>query len=758
MSRVTTAQTSFNGGEVSHRLRARRDQSLYGISLKEMTGFAPLVEGPAEAMPGLLHVEQCPGPARAIRFEYNKTQGHVIEASDYKWRVYTNDGIIESGPGVPLEVVSPYSYAQMLELRVWVDYDTLYCYHPEVQTRKFVRTGPTSFAFELHEYRNGPFDSRNDNRAHTISASATAGAVDLSSNLPVFAATDVGRLVQLEVVDFGDTPAWEPGVTVTAGALRTSLERVYRAATSGTTGSWQPSQTEGLEWDGSKEGNDINGKPAGGVQWEYLHDKIGIVKITGFTDSTHVAGTVVRNLPFSTVAGSGSGNYSYTQGYWDEGWTEYTPPAEAVAYQYGTWRWRLGLFSNTSGWPQCGCIWNERHCVGKDNMVAASVAGSLDDHASFDEYGDISADMAVLISCDDPNAIEWMRPDERLLIANASGTFALGPDSANAGFGPKNRRLRRQNHAPAGAREAVQSDGRTLFIDKSGGRIFQIEYDPGQINQVPIDLTRYARHIGNSTRRFIEIAPQRTPHNHVWAVRSDGTLACANFLPEEEVLGWANRPLGAGILAKSIATITDPQGEMDQVWVVVTFKGQWHMCRMAPWREDGDYDDTAAMVDLALESSGAPTATVAHALLAGEVVDIVADGRFYLDRTLDGAGEFTLEAPAARWVIGKRYPAAIEQLGLEAGGDNGPAISKMGQIGSAWVQIEHGRGLRFGDPGSEHDIEDQALELAWSSESGFRFIEAAGDHKREPRLRIERIAPAQCTVLAMGGTLEVGQK
>lgn len=760
MSRVTPAQTSFNGGAISRRLRGRIDQSLYEISLGEMAGFAPLVEGPAEAMPGLIHVAEAPGPCRLFRFEFNTTQGHVIEASDLLWRVYTNDALVESAPGVPVEVVSPYTYAQVRELVVWADYDVLYCYHPAVQTRRFVRTGANSFAFELHEYENGPFEVRNKDKAVKISASALSGNIALAvTGADLFEAGHVGGLIQLEAGDFGDTPAWEPGITVTLGTLRTSMERVYRAATAGRTGSWQPVHTDGLEWDGSKTGTDINDKPAAGVQWEYLHDKIGIVKITAVTDAQHATGTVVRRLPFSTVAGSGgSGNYKFEDGYWESGWVDYTPPSGAVAYKYGTWRWRFGAFSDAAGWPQAGAIWAERHCVAKDNKLFLSVAGDLADHATFNEYGEISADMALAMSCDDPNAITAVVPDERLLVLNGSGTYALGPDNAGQTFGPKNYRLRRQNHAPAGTALPVQSDGRTLYIDKSGGRVFQVEYDPGRINQPAIDLTRYARHMGNTARRFLELAPQRTPHNHLWAVRGDGSLACANYLPEEEVLGWADRLLATGLLARSVATITDPDGAFDQVWVAAEYDGAWHVLRMAPWREDGDHDDSAPMVDMAATHDGAPTSTFTHPVLANKTVDIVADGRFYMARTLDGAGAITLPQTASRVAIGLRFPAWIESLPFEAGGDNGVAIGKMGRFSRAWVKLLDARGLTYGGPDEPQVLRQLADENTWTPEDGFRFIETAGDHTREPRLRIERIAPAQGTLLAWGGTFEVQQK
>lgn len=752
MSRVAVAQTSFNGGAISRRLSARIDQSLYGIAVNEMVGFAPLVEGPAEAAPGFIEVEQALGPCRLLRFEFNTTQGHVVEASDHKWRIYTNDALIEGAPSVPLELASPYSYAQMQDLVIWADYDVLYCYHRDVQTRRFVRTGPTSFEFELHKYEYGPFESRNKDKALTVVASAMTGNVTLTASAALFAATDVGGLFQMEAGDFGDIPAWEPDLSVSVGDLRVSLERVYRAATAGRTGTWQPSHTEGLEWDGAKVGTTSGGTAAGGVQWEFLHDRIGMVRITAFTSSTVVSGEVVRNLPFSAVAG----NYSYSGGYY--GGSTYSPPSGAVTYNHGTWRWRHGAFSDTRGWPQAGCIWAERHCVARDNRLFLSVAGDLADHSTYNEFGEISADMAMAMDCDDPNAITALVPDEKLLALNGSGTFALGPDNAAQAFGPKNYRLRRQNHAPAGKATAVQSDGRTLYIDKSGGRIFQVEYDPGRINQPAIDLTRYARHMGRKSRRFVEIAPQRTPHNHVWAVRADGTLAVANYLPEEEVLGWADRPLAEGMAARSLTTITDPTGQFDQVWIAAEYAGAWYVLRMAEWREDGDFDDNAVMVDMAATYDGDPASHFTHAALAGKVVDIVADGRFFLGVTLDGSGGWDAPYPVSKVVIGLRYPAWITGLPLEAGGDNGPAIGKMGQIGRSWIKLLHARGLRLGVEGRMEPLRQSEPGMAWEAESGIRLIEASGDHEREPAFRIERVAPAQATVLAWGGTAEKQQK
>jgi hypothetical protein len=756
VSRVTPAQTSFNGGEISRRLRARIEQSLYGISVAAMTGWAPLVEGPAEAMPGTIHVMQAPGPVRLLRFEPNATQGHVIEAGAGQFRFYTNDALMVDGSDNPLSVASPYDWAAVQALNTHHSYDALYLFHDAHQLRQLVRTDAGAFQLDLVTLENGPFEDRNKDKAIKVSASALTGAVAMTATAAIFVASDVGSLFMLEAEDLGDTPAWEPGLSVTAGQLRVSMERVYRAVSTGRTGGFQPSHTEGVEWDGSGQGTDINGAAAGGVQWEYLHDKYGILRITGFTSGTEVAATVLRHLPFSAV-----GDYAYEGGYWDPAWGTWVPPTSGVSYAYGTWRWRFGAYSNTRGWPQCGCIWRERLCLAKDNRVDLSVAGDIHNFAIWNELGDISADMAVSGRIDDPNPITALAPDDQLLIYNAIGVFTLGQDHGAQPFGPQNRRFRRQHNGSSGDAAPVLLDSRTLHIDRTGGRIFETDIDPSRNVEVPIDLTRYARHMGNSARRLTGLAVQTHPHNHVWACRADGSMAAANYLPDEQVLGWANRQMADGMAVQNITSITDPDGLFDQIWLAATMNNVWHVLRMAPWRGDGEYDQTAVMVDFAHIHDGAPQSSFNVPMLAARTVHVVADGRM-LPLEVGPAGAITLPDPASRVVIGLPFPAFVEGLPIEAGGDSGPAISKMARISRSWIKVLDGRGLEAGVTADMQPLQQLAdgyvSDSAFDPERGFRFIECTSDHVREPFLRVERVMPSQCTLLAWGCTVEVQQK
>lgn len=759
MSRTTPVQTSFNGGEVSRRLSARIDQSIYQIALEEMTGWAPLLEGPAEAMPGTIHVAQAPGPFRPLRFQYNTTQGHVIEAGAAGWRVYTNDALITDGGGVPVSIASPYSWPEIQALRTHQNYDVLYCLLRSRAPKQFQRDGAAAFSFADLELKDGPFEDRNDDKDVKVAASAMTGSVTLSATDPIFAATDVGSLFQMEAGDFGDIPAWEPGITVTLGQLLTFGERVYRVAGLGAasrTGGLQPVHTEGVEWDGMGRGTDINDKDAPGVQLEYVHDKIGILKITGYTNPTTVTATVLRHLPFSSV----NNNYGWTGGYYSGGWSGFVP--SGVAYAYGTWRWRFGAFSDTRGWPECACVWNERLWLGKDDTVYGSAAADLKNFAVFNELGELTNDMALTVRMPDPDSVLHMVGDDgKLLIYTGAGTYALGPAGAATGIGPNNRRIDPQNSRSSCAIAPVQIDSRTVHIDRSRTRIHESDFDPNRNAESGVELTRFARHISANGRQFTGLAVQTLPFNHLWAARDDGTLACAVYLPEEQALGWANRPLADGVLAKDICAITDPAGEHEQVWIAATYGGEWHMLRMAEWRADGEYDLTPIMLDMAASYDGAPVSSLVHPVLRSRTIEIVADGAWLTVET-DEAGRFDVP-DASKVVAGLPYRAVMTDLPIESGGDNGPARGKTARIGRAWVEVETSRGLRFG--AMEADLEDleqlttdSIMDEGFAVESGFADVEGAGDYTRRPRLTIERVAPFQATVLAWAATLEVAQK
>lgn len=757
MSKVTPAQTNFNAGELSRRLHARSDLNLYGIGCAELTGWVPLVEGGLDACPGFIHVAQAGGPCRLLPFEYSVTQGYVIEARAGFARFYTNDARIEVSPGVPYEIALPYSLDEISALSWEQSYDLLYLFHGAHRTRELTRVAADEFEINDLKLENGPFDPRNKDKAIVVTASGVEGSVTLSCTHDIFVATDVGSLFQIEADDFGDITAWEPGITVTAGQLLTWNERVYAVVGgSGRTGTIAPIHGEGVEWDGIGQGKDLNDKDAGGVQLEYVCDRFGVLEITSFSNAQEVAASVLRRLPFTT-----SGDYGWEGGYWDgDSWV---PPGGGVAYQYGTWRWRFGAFSDTRGWPTCGVVWNERLALFKGSTGYVSVAGDLNDFAAYNELGEISSDMAFTFTLKDPNPIVAAIADEKLLMLTASGMWALGPSNAAQGVGPDNHRADRQNNEGAAAGMAVELDGRFLYVGKSRRRVLEAAYGVERNRQDSIDLTRYARHFGAKTRLFQELVAQKDPNRLVWARRGDGTLAYATYVPEEEVLGWANRPLAAGVAAQSICGITDPTGTLNQIWASVTFGGAWHVVRLATFREEDDAEDPA-MTDMAVEYDGAPATSFGPVpWLAGKSIHVQADEAAYADVPVNGAGMFTIPHAASRVIWGLPYPCRVTTLPAEAGGDAGSAMGKMKRIGRLILNVLKARGLRIKVQNSgwfpiEQLMTDSTTDQGFAPDTGILIKEDTGNNDRLGQLTIERVLPHGATIRAIQPTVDVQQR
>lgn len=736
MSKASPFQENLNGGEISKRLRHRIGLNMYDISVDAMVGYVPMMEGGAEAAPGTIYVEAARGPCRLIPFDYNATQGHVIEASANTMRVYTNDARIEVGdPLAPLEIATPYSYAQVKQLAYAQSFDSLYLYHRSHPTQAFVRNGAEDFDLEPFAYSNGPFERENGDDSILVAATGTTGAVTLISSAPLFAAGDVGGLFRIRFEDFNSIRVWEPGMTVTNGQLVQWEGRVYQCISVGATlrtGSYAPNHLTGTKFDGLG-GTDINAKGPYGVEWTYLYDEIGVLKITDFTDNVTVSATIERRLA-------------------------------NVDPQH---RWAFGSFSPKRGYPRCGAVHQGRKWVCLNSTLYGSVFGGFDDHSEFNERGESSADMAIVYPLDDADEIVSISAATgRLIVTTARASYAIEAGGQAQGLSPGNIRETKQNSSGAAISMPVDIDGRLVYIDRSRRNLIEADYDVGRGRAEPVNLTRYARHIGRA--RFMEIAEQKEPHQLLWAVLGDGGMAVAAYLPAEQVLGWARRSMATGMAARSICAITDPLGELRQIWLAVEYAGAWHVVRFQQFREDAEWLETDFYVDLAVEYQGVPASNfgpVVH--FADQTIDAVADGRFYNAVSCDETGAFSLPEPASHVIAGLPYDAYITLLPIEAGGDSGPARHKQKRINRAVIETVQSRGLKLEAVRKDGSIYEKDFPEAPADAvpldarppmNGPQIFEDVGDWSRDAALTVRRVAPFASYIAGVVRYVEVEQR
>ncbi|MFZ5704915.1 MAG: hypothetical protein ACOY5R_06570 [Pseudomonadota bacterium] len=733
MGRATPIQASLNGGELSPRLHGRIDQRVYQNGVEIMTGFLPVLQGPAIAAPGTRYVAAAKGPCRLLPFEFNVTQSYVIEASNAAFRFFTNDAQIETSPGDPYEIATPYAYAELAALDHEQSADVLYLAHGSHAPRKLSRTSAVTFALSELSLNAGPFEDQNSDEAVTITASGITGSITLTASSALFEAGDVGGLIRLETIDFRDVPQWEPGLEVTLGEHRAWDGRIYEmtGGISGRTGTVAPIHAEGTEWDGSGAGTDINGKGPYGVQWTYVHDRYGIARITSRVSATVVNATVLRRMP----------------------WLSSPNP---------TWRWTFGAFSARRGWPQSVTIWNERLTFAKNATVYASVVGDYENFAEVNAQGEQTADMAIRFTLPNPNIIRWLRADRELLIGTARAEHVLRAGSTGQAIGPKNIKIETQSTFGSAIGRPILTDGRLLFIQKAGRKILQLDYAVERDRNEVVDITRFAEHMGKG--RFVEIAFAQEPDRHLWAVDAQGTLFACLYEPTEQALGWSRRTMGPGLAAKSITRCTDPAGELDQIWIYATLGSRHLILRMDPIWQSGTAQKDAFFVDAGLTYSGSPVSSVSGlGHLAGREVDILVDGASHPRRIVSGGGTVALDAPASTVHVGLPLPAQIKTLRFEAGGDDGTSQGKIKRVNRVTLRVSETLGIKVTVQNGAGTVLENRYDLTAMDQapplfSGDFLFEEIGDYDRDAQILIERTAPLPATILAILPTITVGDR
>lgn len=315
-------QPSFSGGEMSPGLHGRVDVARHAVSVATCRNFITKASGGVVKRTGYIfrgEVKDSSDVTRILPFQFNTTTKYLIEAGDLYFRFWVDGARLEVA-SVPVEVVTPYTSAELVNLRFTQSADVMYLVHPNYQPRMLRRLTATSFELALYENRNGPFRPLNANLGVWMASSSATGATTITCAESVFTSGMVGALVYLEEQELRSIKPWEPAQkAVVVGDLRRSDGKVYKCSavsTGGTynvSGSVRPTHEYGRAWDGSGyTRSDGVANYTVGVEWEYVHSGFGIAKITAYTSGVSVSALVLERMPDSCV-GTASVSATYTR-------------------------------------------------------------------------------------------------------------------------------------------------------------------------------------------------------------------------------------------------------------------------------------------------------------------------------------------------------------------------------------------------------------------------------------------------------------
>lgn len=682
-------QNSFTGGEFSPVMDARQDLQKYATGVKTMKNFYVLPHGAAVNRPGTHFIAATKDhnkKSRLIPFQYSEEQAYAIEFGHCYCRFYRDGGQVMDG-GVPYEIETPYAAEDLALLKFTQSADVMYLVHPKYKPQILSRVADTNWAIADFNYKDGPFAPVNLTLT-TITPSALTGNITLTASAGIFNAGQVGALFKLEHDVEAQTLSTALGGAGATGAvkgqgqwsltthgiwtgkiyleksedngatwkrLRTySAKGEYNVIASGTEDELVLLRVRAFEWSSGSVSIDLQFEP---------YTAIGIVRITGVTDSTHASATVVKEL------GSTAATDTWSEGAWSasRGW-----PAANVFYQN-----RL-VFGNTAKEPQT--LW-------------ASKTGDYTNFAVSSPVVDDDAITTPLVS-ESVNAIRSLKAMSEILGLTAGGHWKIGPGGDSSALTPTSVTAVQQGYYGASALDPLIIGNRILYTQEKGSTVRDIGYDFQSDSYMGNDLTLLAEHLFRN-RKIVEWAYQQEPNGIVWCVCDDGALLGFTYLREQDVWGW-HRHETDGIF-ESVCTI--PGETRDEVWFIVnrTINGQTrrYVEQMAARMETTDPADQY-FVDCGLSYSGSPVKTFSgldH--LEGKTVSILADGNVHPKQVVTG-GSITLSRAASKVHIGLGYVCDLETLNVDFPTKTGTIQTRYKRITKATLRVENTRSAFIG--------------------------------------------------------------
>lgn len=264
-------QTSFTAGELTPRLYGRAETAEFARALETARNAVLLPHGPIARRAGSKFVAETKssGAVRLIKFQVSQSTSYILEFGELYVRFYTESGKLLSG-GVPYEIVSPYTAAQLDEIQYVQSGSSMYIVHPAVTPQILTRYGETDWAMDDMSISPQPtIEDGYKPAGPTLTPSAVSGyGVTFTASSAVFLQGDVDRQI-INLTTGGYGTAVITSVTSSTVAICDILE-AFPSTAAIASGNWKLdlSPVCDLEVDSSQVGSTctVSAKQLAGTQ------------------------------------------------------------------------------------------------------------------------------------------------------------------------------------------------------------------------------------------------------------------------------------------------------------------------------------------------------------------------------------------------------------------------------------------------------------------------------------------------------------
>lgn len=662
MPAASFAQTLFLGGEWSVYAQGRFDADRYKTALNVCLNSYPREEGGWTRRPGtrVLGPTKNGDVARLVPFDLSSEEFYQIEFGDEYARFYRNGSLLYDDPvavsafdtSTPVEVTTGAAHGltsgdQVVFVFAAVDDNAWQA--SVLRNRQFVVTVTGADTFTIVDAVTGESIDGNDINYSGSNISVALiiendtafddqafpnmryiqgeeSLVLLEGTVPPQVAHIEDQVPDISAIVFLDGPYLDPVTTVTTldpSGVSGSVTVVANNTTKINDGTGFQSTDVGrhirLFWEPAAWSSGSSYAVGDVVTYEGQY--YACVKTRSAT-----AITPPRDLQYWTLASTSVSMWTWLKITAVGSTTSVTATVMGDALPDATARstWRLGLFSDTTGWPTIGTFHKGRLWLAgvQKNRVDASKSNDPYNFEPTTKDGTVADDNAIaaVANAEARHKTVWMRSTDEGLIFGTAGGEWIGRASANDDpISPTNFDVKPVSRYRCADTEPALAGSLLLFVQRAKQKVFEFPLVSEQGKLTATNLSVAFRHrleVG-----IEEIIYQNEPTPMVWARRTDGRLVGCVYKRDAEVsyAGWHYNEMGDDRLIDSISVGPSIDNLSDALWMIThdTDENEYHYVeQMTPQFEDSLEDWQAFFVDKGVTPSGAEITST----LAGDVL------------------------------------------------------------------------------------------------------------------------------------------
>lgn len=677
MAKYNPIQTNFSSGEFSPRIRGRVDLQKYGNGVAKLQNFIPMLQGGIYRRSGTRFVNEVKDSSkrtRLLEFEFSTVQAYAIEAGESYMRFYRDEGQITSSFTVtgatnasPIEITTSAAHGLMTGNTVTITGVT----GNTAANGTFIITKTGASTFTL--------DGSTGNGAY--SAGGTGIAIVEISNSPY----QEEDLPTLNYVQSADVMYLAHGSYAPRKLSRTSHTAWTLTAPTIMDGPYLDENTTSVTFtaSGATGSITITAGAATAVNGGQGFISTDVGRLIRIRNGTAVGYATIDSITSNVVVACTVNS---------------TIPTAGVT------TWRMGAWSDTTGWPKVVCFFEQRLCFANTDTQPQTLwmsnSADYENFAPTDTSAAVQDDNAITytIASTKVNAIRWMDGETVLLVGTTGAEWQLKAASISDPLTPTNVQVTLQRATGSRAIRSIRVGSAVVFVQKSGRKVEEMVYQFENDRFIAKDLSILSEHLPREGDFLEEVCYQQEPDSIYWASRNDGLMIGATYLREQEILAWHRFKVGGSFgdgdsVIESVISIPNPEGTADQLWIIVKRTIDGSTVRYIEFLEDqflptsSTDKDSMYFVDCGLTYNGSPTTTISgldH--LEGEEVQVCADGSHRPNATVSG-GQITLTSSASIVHVGLPYSSIVTTMPIEGGGDAGTSQGKIKRIHKLSIRV-----------------------------------------------------------------------